>query len=79
MPLHHAPRAVARVVQNAVLVQQQPEVYANLEVRQAVAARPEAWQQVANAGKEIRLLLNAKQVAHQGHKLPLFIPARPEG
>lgn len=79
MPLHHARPAVARVVQNAVLVQQRLEVNANLEVRQAVCARMEVWPQVANASKEIRLLVNAMLVAHQGYKLPLFIPARPEG
>ncbi len=75
MPLHHARRAAVRVVQLAELVQQQPEVNANLEVRQAVRARMEVWPQVANASKEIRLLINAKQVAHQGHKLPLFMHA----
>lgn len=67
--------AVARVVQNAALVQQQLEVNANLEVRQAVNARQEAWPQAANASKEIRLLVNATQVAPRAHKIPLFSPA----
>lgn len=72
MPLLNARREVARVVQNAALVQQQLGVNANPEVRQAVNARQEAWPQAANASKEIRLLVNATQVAHQVHKLTLF-------
>ena len=70
-----ARRAVARVVQNAALVQQQLEVNANMEVRQAVNARQETWPQAANAIREIRLLVNAWQVAHQVHKIPLFMHA----
>ena len=74
LPLR-ARRAVARVVQNAALVQQQPAVNASWEVRLAVNARPEAWPQAANASKEIRLLANAKQVAPRARKTPLFSPA----
>jgi hypothetical protein len=75
MPPLRARPAVAPEVQNAALVQQQLEINANLEVRQAANARPEAWQQVANASKEIRLPVNARQVAHQGHKVTLLTPA----
>ncbi|MBW1797967.1 MAG: hypothetical protein JRJ21_06095, partial [Deltaproteobacteria bacterium] len=79
MPLHHARRAVARVALNAKRVQQQPAIDASREALRAVVARPEILPQAANASQEIRLPVYAKQVARQGHKLPLFIPARPEG
>jgi hypothetical protein len=63
------------VVQSAALVRQQLEVNANLEVRRAVTASKEVWPQVAIACQEIRLLVNARQVAPQMHKIPLFSPA----
>jgi hypothetical protein len=66
---------VVRVVQSAALVRQQLEVNANLEVRRAVTASKEVWPQVAIACQEIRLLVNARQVAPQMHKIPLFSPA----
>jgi hypothetical protein len=75
MPLLNAHREVARVVQNAALVRRQPAKNAKLEVLQAVNARQEVWPQVANASKEIRLLVNAKQVAPRARKIPLFMHA----
>jgi hypothetical protein len=75
MPPLPARPAVVRLVQSAALVRQRVEVNANPEVRQAVNASKEVWPQVANACQEIRLLVNARQVAPQVHKIPLFSPA----
>jgi hypothetical protein len=75
MPLLRARPAVARVVQSAASVRQQPAVNASREVRQAVNAMQEAWQQAANVIREVRLLVNAKQVAPRARKIPLFMHA----
>lgn len=66
--------AVARVALNAKQVQQQPAIHASREALRAVVARPEILPQAANAGQEIRLPVNAKQVARQGHKPCYFLP-----